>query len=52
MCHNVQGYALIEYEHKKEAEKAIEEMNGKTLLDKEIHVDWVFSQGPKKPARR
>merc|ERR1711904_747628 len=42
----VKGYALIEYVSKKNAERAIKEMNGKTLLGKAIMVDWAFSKGP------
>ncbi|KAM7278861.1 hypothetical protein ACFE04_005995 [Oxalis oulophora] len=40
------GYALIEYEHFEEAQKAISEMNGATLLTQVINVDWAFSNGP------
>ncbi|KAM7272406.1 hypothetical protein ACFE04_027069 [Oxalis oulophora] len=42
----VKGYALIEYEHFEEAQKAISEMNGATLLTQVINVDWAFSNGP------
>lgn len=41
----MKDYALIEYEKKEEAEKAIEEMDGQQLLGKEIHVTWAFKKG-------
>jgi len=33
-----QGYALIEYAQKEEAEKAIKETSGTTFLEKTIHA--------------
>ncbi|XP_016515533.1 RNA-binding protein Y14A isoform X2 [Nicotiana tabacum] len=50
----VKGYALIEYENFEEAERAINEMDGKELLAQPIHVDWAFSKGPfrRRNARR
>lgn len=42
----VKGYALIEYNSKEEAEKAIAEMNGKEFRDKVLAVDWAFVDGP------
>jgi RNA-binding protein 8A len=48
----VKGYALIEYENFEEAEKAISEMNGATLLTQVINVDWAFSSGPSTGAFR
>ncbi|KAL3518877.1 hypothetical protein ACH5RR_021466 [Cinchona calisaya] len=41
----VKGYALIEYEDRKEAEKAKNEMDGAELMTQSIHVDWAFSRG-------
>lgn len=38
----MQGYALIEFETKKEAETAIKEMDGQQVFQQEIHVDWAF----------
>jgi hypothetical protein len=35
---NDQGYALIEYAQKEEAEKAIKETSGTTFLEKTIHA--------------
>ncbi|KAL9233668.1 hypothetical protein vseg_008633 [Gypsophila vaccaria] len=41
----VKGYALIEYEQFEEAQEAIKKLNGTTMLDHTIHVDWAFSNG-------
>ncbi|KAL3529936.1 hypothetical protein ACH5RR_009258 [Cinchona calisaya] len=41
----VKGYALVEYEHLEEAQKAINEMDGAELLTNTVHVDWAFSKG-------
>ncbi len=45
-----QGYALIEYAEKSEAEAAIQEMNGKDLLGLTLAVDWAFLNGAYKGA--
>ncbi|XP_010461982.1 PREDICTED: RNA-binding protein 8A-B [Camelina sativa] len=42
----VKGYALIKYEKKEEAQKAISAMNGAELLTQNVSVDWAFSSGP------
>ena len=48
----VKGYALIEYETAEEGEEAIREMNGKTILDKEIQVGWAFARRPDKKKKK
>ena len=40
------GYAFIEYEQRKDAEEAIESMNGKELSGKAIKIDWAFREAP------
>lgn len=42
----VKGYALIEYARLGEAERAVSEANGTTLLDKIISVNFAFLEGP------
>ena len=44
-CLSPQGYALVEYERKEEAENAIAGMNGKPLLGQAVSVDWAFTKG-------
>jgi RNA recognition motif-containing protein len=43
--HKHTGYAFIEYGTKKEAEEAIKEMDGESLYEKEVKVDWAFIKG-------
>ena len=38
----VKGYALVEYQGKEEALKAISAMNGGDILGKKVNVDWAF----------
>jgi len=42
----VKGYALVEYASRKEAETAIESMDGQELLTQSVSVTWAFQQGP------
>merc|ERR1712070_1018958 len=48
----VKGYSFIEYESKREAEDAIKNMNGSTLLDQKLAVDWAFAKAPSRDRRR
>jgi RNA-binding protein 8A len=38
----VKGYALVEFDNYEDARSAIRTMNGKTILDQIVHVDWAF----------
>ncbi|TFJ80174.1 hypothetical protein NSK_008495 [Nannochloropsis salina CCMP1776] len=40
----VKGYALVEFTLRKEAEAAIEGMEGEEMYGKEVRVDWAFMQ--------
>ena len=42
----VKGYALVEYETKKEAQAAIDAMNGAEILGQNLGVAFAFSKGP------
>merc|ERR1712203_606724 len=48
----VKGYSFIEYESKLEAEEAIKSMNGATLLEQRLTVDWAFAKPPRERRRR
>jgi len=43
----VKGYALIEYETKEEAARAVEQMNNTKFMDRRLSVDWAFSTVPR-----
>ena len=42
---------MVEYEKQKDAQGAIDEMNGSTLMGSTISVDWAFSKGPSRRRR-
>ncbi|KAK9824410.1 hypothetical protein WJX72_010084 [[Myrmecia] bisecta] len=46
----VKGYAMVEYGTKKEAQDAIDAMNGQELLTQKLAVTWCFSRGPGRAA--
>ena len=48
----VKGYALIEYATKKEAQAAIDGMDGEEILDKPVNAAWAFIRGSSRDARR
>ena len=45
------GYAFIEYEQRKDAEEAIESMNGKEVSGKVVKIDWAFRETPHKSSK-
>ena len=40
------GYSLIKYAKYEEAEEAIRKMNGESINEKPLKVDWAFKSGP------
>mmetsp|Transcript_65445 Transcript_65445/g.116107 ORF Transcript_65445/g.116107 Transcript_65445/m.116107 type:complete len:144 (-) Transcript_65445:106-537(-) len=47
----VKGYAFIEYESKGEADAAVKGMDGQSLLDQKLSVNWAFTKATKKKRR-
>lgn len=49
----VQGYALVEYKTRDEAEAALEGMDRSSFLEREIRATWAFVKPPRgRPAGR
>lgn len=46
-----QGYALVEFSSKTEAQDAIKGMNGQEILTQPVNVTWAFGSGPCRKVR-
>ena len=49
MTTSSQGYALVEYEKRSQAEDAIKDASGSTLLDQTIQCDFAFVRPQTQP---
>ncbi|CBK23556.2 uncharacterized protein [Blastocystis hominis] len=38
----IKGYALVEYETFEDAQNAIKNLEGSSILGQQIHADWAF----------
>ena len=41
----IKGYALVEYETFEDAKRAIENLEGASVLGQKIHANWAFVKG-------
>ena len=42
----VKGYALVEFGSQKEAQGALDTMDGEEIMGQKVKVDWAFTEGP------